>query len=162
MHDPRPRIRARIPHSLWVRLKAATMGDVTQSDILTKALSAHFSYEIDDQRDAKIIERLELMTRHNHRLSQDFNLLTETFAQYLQYFFTLAPRVPESEKDVRGAQGLVDFNQFIDRLGGTVKPSKNTLKHALKDVLIAEEDFYTLDELELVRALSAKRVGSNA
>lgn len=163
MKDPNPRIRARIPHELWVRFMASSQREGnSQSKILTSALASHFSYEIDDQRDARILERLDLMTRHYHRLNRDVNLFMETFSLYLQYYFTMSPRVPETEKDARASQGVVDLNQFIDRLGDRVQSGRSTFKDALDDVLISDEDFFRMDEINLLEALLKKREATSA
>lgn len=158
MTDANPRIRARIPNDLWMMLKMAVVRDGnSQSKIISAALASHFSYEVDDQRDAQILERMDLQTRNHHRLSRDMNLLTETVSLFLQYFFTMAPRVPESEKDARAAQGLVDYNQFIDRLGHSMGRGGKTLKTALDDVLISDVDFFKMEEFELLESLLKKR-----
>lgn len=158
MPDAKPRIRARIPNDLWMMLKMAVQREGnSQSKIISAALASHFSYEIDDQRDAQILERMDLQTRNHHRLTRDMNLLTETVSLFLQYFFTMAPRVPESEKDARAAQGLVDYNQFIDRLGHSMSRGGKTLKTALDDVLISDADFFKMEEFELLQELLKKR-----
>jgi len=52
----------------------ARTSEKSKSRLINDALSASFSYEIDDERDGKILDRLDMMMRHNHRHSRDLNL----------------------------------------------------------------------------------------
>ncbi len=159
MTEHRPRIRGRISEDNWARLMAAAKRkDSSQSKIINNALSSYFSFEIDDRRDAQILERLDMMQRHNHRISRDINLLTESFSLYLQYFFTLAPHINASDKNARAARGVSDLNEFIDQLGLKMKSGGKTFKHALEDVLVSDTDFFRFDELELLKSLSVKKI----
>lgn len=152
------RIRGRISEGNWIRLTAASKSkDNSISKILDRALSAFFSFEVDDERDAQIIERLQMLQRHYHRQSNDLHLLTESFSLFLQYYFTLAPRINPADKAARVAQGNIDLNQFIDALGARMKKKSRTFKDSLSDVLISDEDFFKLEELELLRLLNNKK-----
>ena len=155
------RVRARISkqNEMFLKHRMQDTGK-TQSRLINDALSASFSYEIDDQRDAKILDRLDMMMRHNHRLSRDLNLQMESFSLFLQFFFTLSPEIPVADSEARAARGVTVLNQYFDQLGVRMKSGGKTFKHALSDILVPEEDFFKMDELLLLKTLKSKRLGA--
>ena len=52
------------------------------------------------------------------------------------------------------------MNQFIDQLGAKMRQGGKTFKHALSDVLVSDQDFFRLDEIELLKQLQGKRVSA--
>lgn len=153
------RVRARISgqNAMFLDHRARQTGK-SKSRIIDEALSASFSYEIDDERDARILERLDQMMRHNHRHSRDLNLHMESFSLFLQFFFTLSPEIPVIDQDARATRGVVLLNQYFDQLGAKMKSGGKTFKHALEDVLVSDEDFFRLDELKLLEKLQLNRI----
>ena len=155
------RIRARISpeNAALLDVRARALGR-SKSRVINDALKASFTFEHDDQRDARIIEKLEMMIRHNHRHSRDLNLHSETFALFLHFYFTMAPQISAVDRDVRAARGVGLMNQFIDQLGAKMRQGGKTFKHALSDVLVSDQDFFRLDEIELLKQLRGKRVSA--
>lgn len=155
------RIRARISpeNAALLDVRARALGR-SKSRVINDALKASFTFEHDDQRDARIIEKLEMMIRHNHRHSRDLNLHSETFALFLHFYFTMAPQISAVDRDVRAARGVGLMNQFIDQLGAKMRQGGKTFKHALSDVLVSDQDFFRLDEIELLKQLQGKRVST--
>jgi len=84
------RVRGRISESNWIKLTAAAKTKNNSiSKIIDRSLSAFFSYEIDDNRDARILQRIESLRRHQHSIKTDVELQAEAQFLFLQYFFTL-------------------------------------------------------------------------
>jgi len=115
-NDLTSRIRARITpeNAALLDVRARALGK-SNSRVINDALSASFTFEHDDQRDARILEKLEMMIRHNHRHS------------------------------------------FIDQLGAKMKMGGKTFKQALSDVLVSDQDFFRLDEIQLLQKLQKTR-----
>lgn len=156
------RIRGRITEENWKHLtNAAKRKGSSQSKEINKALACYYSHERDDRRDSDIYERLDLMLRHNHRHSRDMNLITETLSLFIQYFFTMAPNQNAGDVDVRKAMGVKLLNQFIDRLGLKMKNGGKTFKNALEDVLVTDEEFFKLEDLELLSALKKGKAANS-
>ena len=152
------RIRARITEENWRHLEnASKRRGASQSKEINAALACYYSHERDDRRDSDIYERLDLMLRHNHRHSRDMNLISETLSLFLQYFFTMAPNQNAGDNDVRAVMGVKLLNQFIDQLGLKMKNGGKTFKNALEDVLVTDEDFFKLEEVALLTALSKRK-----
>ena len=156
------RIRARISpeNAALLDVRARATGK-SNSRVINDALTACFTFEHDDQRDARILEKLEMMIRHNHRHSRDLNLHSETFALFLHFYFTMAPQISAADSEVRAARGVGLMNQFIDQLGVKMKMGGKTFKQALSDVLVSDQDFFRLEEIQLLEKLKQKRQPSS-
>lgn len=152
------RIRARISpeNAALLDVRARATGK-SNSRVINDALTACFTFEHDDQRDARILEKLEMMIRHNHRHSRDLNLHSETFALFLHFYFTMAPQISKADSEVRAARGVGLMNQFIDQLGAKMKMGGKTFKQALSDVLVSDQDFFRLEEIQLLEKLKQNR-----
>ncbi len=161
MASSKPRIRPRISSRNFLRLLDASRCDKTsQSDIVDKALSALFSYDIDDQRDAAILRRLDKMVRQNHRLKADMVLLNEMQALFIQYFFTMTREIKDVDSEARGKIGAVQFNGFVDQLGLRMKGGGRTVFRALEDILVDEDDYFTKEELMRLEARDVSKKSS--
>lgn len=158
-NDLTARVRARITpaNAALLGVRANATGQ-TKSRVINNALSSCFTFEHDDHRDARILERLDTIIRHNHRSARDANLQAESFSLFLHFFFTMAPQFSAVDSDTRAARGVALMNQYIDQLGAKMKSGGKTFKHALSDVLVSDEDFFRLDELKLLQTLQSKRI----
>ena len=65
-NDLTARVRARITpeNAALLDVRARAMGK-TKSRVINDALSSCFTFEHDDARDARILEKLDMMIRHN-------------------------------------------------------------------------------------------------
>lgn len=151
------RVRISDTNAALLNVRSRASG-LTKSRIINNALSASFTFEHDDERDARIIERLDMMMRHHHRHARDLNLQSEAFSMFLHFFFTMSPQIPAAESNARAARGVGLMNQFIDQLGEKMRGGGKTFKHALEDVLVSDEDFFKLDELKLLQSLQHKKL----
>jgi len=148
MPSLKPRIRARISPYNHNRLTLLVrQGRHSQAQIVDKALTHYFRSNEEDLRDDAFLRRLDLMTRHDLRHSQDLRVLTEGFTLFLRYFLTVMPRVKDAHKGARAAEGTGHFNVFIERLADQMKGGGYTFKNALKDVLTTDSDFFTREEI---------------
>jgi len=156
------RVRARITPENEALLDVRSKGTgKTKSRLINDALTASFTFEQDDQRDARILEKLEMMIRHNHRHSRDLNLHSESFALFMHFFFTMAPHISAVDAEARAARGVSLMNQFIDQLGAKMQMGGKTFKHALSDVLVSDQDFFRLDEIELLEKLQTEKAANS-
>ena len=157
------RVRGRITEDNWRALKsAASRKGKSRDRLINAALSCYFSFERDDMRDARIILRLDILTRHLHRVHRDTHVLTEMQALLSHYFFTFAPQYGDKDQDVRAAQGVSLLNEYIDELGERMKGGPKSIKNILdKTITVPEEEFFTSEELENFAALSPKNIGDN-
>lgn len=157
--DNRLRFRISKQNAMFLEHRARTTGK-TKSRLVDEALSASFSFEHDDQRDAEILARLDTMMRHDFRHSHDLNLFMESFSLFMQFFFTLSPEIPAIDTEARASRGASLLNQFFDQLSAKVKKGSNAFKQGLPEVFVSEEQFFKKDELKLLKKLRSKRLTS--
>ena len=69
----------------------------------------------------------------------------------------MAPQISAADSEVRAARGVGLMNQFIDQLGVKMKMGGKTFKQALSDVLVSDQDFFRLEEIQLLEKLKQKR-----
>ena len=161
MEDLSQRIRGRITEDNWRALNSASSRKGKSRDrLINAALSCYFSFERDDMRDARIITRLDIMTRHFHQIHRDTQILIEMQALFVLYFFTLAPQYSAADQDARAAKGVSLLNDFIDELSKRMNDGSKAVKKALdRDVKITQDEFLTDKELEYFASLSSKKRG---
>ena len=73
----------------------------------------------------------------------------------------MAPNQNAGDVDLRKAMGVQLLNQFIDRLGLKMKNGGKTFKNALEDVLVTDEEFFKLEDLELLSALKKGKAANS-
>jgi len=152
----KPRIRARISPYNHNRLTLLVrQGSRTQAGIVDRALTLYFRNNEEDIRDEAILRRLDLMTRHDFRHSQDLRLLTESFTLFIRYFLTVMPRVRDADRGAKAADGVTHFNVFVERLAEQMKAGGSTFKNALHDVLTTDKGFFTAEEIVRLKTLDA-------
>lgn len=143
------RLRVRLSPSNFDKLSdAARKPKESRSLIIDRALKAYFSYELEDKRDANIIARLDLLSRHDARHTRDLNLVTETMSLFVLYYLTMTPEIQDADKQALADEGVLKFKLFVNRLGGYMKGGGRTLFRALEDILVGDEDFFTKEEIE--------------
>lgn len=118
-----------------------------ESEIVDEALSAYFSHERDDKRDAAIIRRLDRMTRQIEGLKRNQIISSEAFALYVRYFLTVTPPVPSQDKDAARSQGSVRFEGYLESLKRLLDNGDRVLFTALEDVVVDESAYFTQEEL---------------
>jgi hypothetical protein len=148
MTEATKRVRGRISESNWIRLTAAAKAKNNSiSKIIDRSLSAFFSYEIDDNRDARILQRIESLRRHQHSLKTDIELQAEAQFLFLQYFFTYTRPASSTDDDARAVLGVTGLNEFSDRLSLLVNKGGNSLKAALTDYTPRPPEFFNFEDL---------------
>ncbi len=103
MPSLKPRVRARISPYNHNRLTLLVrQGSRTQAGIIDRALTLYFRNNEEDIRDEAITRRLDLMTRHDFRHSQDLRLLTESFTLFIRYFHLIVMTIARARYKMQG------------------------------------------------------------
>ncbi len=143
------RLRVRLSPANYHRLQdAARKPQESGSKIIDRALTAFFTYETEDKRDANIIARLDVLARHDARHTRDLNLVTETLSLFILYYLTMTPELQDADKQELADEGVLKFKLFVSRLSGYMKGGGRTLFRALEDIMVGDEDFFTKEEIE--------------
>jgi len=163
MSDMRPRIRSRLSEDIHERLiLRAERPDMSVPKILDEALRAYFDGQVHETRNAALLSRLELMSRHDHRQAKDIAVVQEALALFVQYFFTVMPDLLPADKNMRAAKGVGHFNDYMTELSLRMKGGGKNVKNALKDVLATDSDFFSQEDLERMGALAGTKTGSES
>ncbi|PHR54946.1 MAG: CopG family transcriptional regulator [Robiginitomaculum sp.] len=133
-----------------------------ESEIVDEALSAYFSHERDDKRDAAIIRRLDRMTRQVEGLKRNQIISSEAFALYVRYFLTVTPSVPPQDKNAARSQGAVRFEGYLESLKRLLDNGERVLFTALEDVVIDESAYFTQEELMRMHVPKPDKTGQKA
>ena len=145
----KPRIHPYISELNYSRVRAlAERPDQSESSVVDRALTAFFTEQKDDERDAAIIRRLDRLTRQFDRLERQDMVHGETLALYNRYFHTVTPGLPANQMDAARAKGEQHFQAFIEQLGRDLQSGRRVLQRAVDEVTADANDFFSAQDLE--------------
>ena len=105
----------------------------SRSLIVEAAILSFLTPDDADRRDATIIRRLDLLTRHSERLERDLSVTAETLALFIRFWLTVTPSLPESAQEAAQAKGRERFELFLDALGRRLTKGKGFLREVSFD-----------------------------
>jgi ketosteroid isomerase-like protein len=145
----KPRIHPYISELNYSRVRAlAGRPDQSESSVVDRALTAFFTEQKDDERDAAIIRRLDRLTRQFDRLERQDLVQGETLALYIRYFLTVTPGLPASQMDAARAKGEQQFQAFIEQLGRDLQSGRRVLQRAVDEATAEARDFFNAEDLD--------------
>jgi len=143
------RIHAYTPDHLHKRLEiACSHPKVSRSEIINKALELYLSEESEAARNNPLLRRLDQMTRQSEKLRQRLVVLSEGHALFVRYFLTSVPPAPEPKRQAARAEGAVRFEEYRKALETILSDKNAHLFNGIEDVFLAENDFFTDEELD--------------
>ena len=143
------RIHAYTPDHLHKRLEiACSHPKVSRSEIINKALELYLSAESEAARNNPLLRRLDQMTRQIEKLRQRLVVLSEGHALFVRYFLTSVPPAPEPKRQAARAEGAVRFEEYRKALETILSDKNAHLFNGIEDVFLAENDFFTDEELD--------------
>lgn len=154
----KPRIHPYISEATYAKLAAAAKKPgLSESQIVDAALAAFFTHEIDDQRDAAIIRRLDRMTRQFGRVERDCLILAETLALFIRTYLTVTPPVPAQDKDAARAKGAERFEIFVTQLGRQLAGGGRILQAAFDEIAPERDEFFAPEEIAAFKERGATK-----
>ena len=120
----------------------ATMKGLSKSSIVAAALASFLSGDGNDRREAAMARRLDHLSRQFDRLERDQNILIETLALYVRYYFSVTLPVPEEHQHAARAQGKARFEQFVQHLGRHLQRGNSLVKEVHEEVFPDESKFF--------------------
>lgn len=143
------RIHAYTPDHLHKRLEiACSHPKVSRSEVINKALELYLSAESEAARNNPLLRRLDQMTRQIEKLRQRLVVLSEGHALFVRYFLTSVPPAPEPKRQAARAEGAVRFEEYRKALETILSDKNAHLFNGIEDVFLAENDFFTDEELD--------------
>lgn len=145
----KPRLIAYVSNDIRAKVAAAAKKPgVSQSEIIEAALNAFFSHEVDDQRDAAIIRRLDRMSRHMARLERNDAIFAEMMTRYVRIYLTFAPLIPDASKQAAKLKGDERFSRYIDAVKGQLERRRSVFEDAFEEFVPSAEDFFEAKDLQ--------------
>jgi predicted transcriptional regulator len=113
---------------------------VSKSAIVEAAVMSYLSGDSVDRLEAAISRRLDKLGRQIDTLDMDLAVLGETVAQFIHFWLTITPPLPESAQAGARAKGAERFEGFMQMLGRRLATGDRFLKELSRDVAEAEQD----------------------
>jgi predicted transcriptional regulator len=85
--------------------------------IAEAAIASFLSPDADEQREAAITKRLDQIDRRIARIERDVGISVETLAQFIQFWLTTTPSLPEPAAKAARAQAGTRYDSFVAALG---------------------------------------------
>lgn len=136
-----------------LELAAKPHGGKTKGEIATEALSIFLSREIDDQRDAAIIKRLDQINRILMRIEDQLRIDTETLALFILYYLTLTDPIPQEHKQIAERKGRQRYARFLEQVALRVRSGRSLTANVIQEITPDEEEFFTPADFEGEAAL---------
>ncbi len=115
---PRARLNVFLePHHATQLRELAVLKRVSQSSIVSTALSAFLSFDDANRRDATYLKRLDRLASQFERLERDQTILIESLALFIRYELSVSASIPDNQQEGVRAQGKARFEKFIEQLG---------------------------------------------
>ena len=96
---------------------ACVQTGATKTSLVEAAIKELLDKKSDDRELAKLVHRLDKMSRAMDRLAGDASAQTETLALYILYYLCITPPLPESTRASCEALGRKRFDHFITQVG---------------------------------------------
>ncbi len=152
MSSLNPQIRPRISRKNYERLCLQSRAtEQSHSDISDQAFSVYFQNLEAKGFETALMQRLDHTTNQLFRLDRDVKLLTDAFTLYLQYFFTVIPNIEPAQSEVRAAQGVKHFHDFLDRFREFTKSGGANIKNAVEDVLVTDKSHFNQEDIQQLK-----------
>lgn len=135
----------------------ASKDGVSMSVVLNRAIELYFSDEAHLVRNNPMLRRLDQMSREQERLRQRVIVMTEAHALFVRYFLTLVPRPPVEERRAAKADGIARFEDYRAVLQTVLSDKNKHLFNGIEDVFLAENDFFTDEQLDALEIPSDKK-----
>src|SRR5690606_20221434 len=107
---------------------------VSKSAIVEAAVMSYLSGDADDQLEAAMSRRLDKLGRQIDTLDLDLAVLGETVAQFIQFWMTITPPLPDSARQAARAKAAERFEIFMVTLGRRLAAGDRFLKELSRDM----------------------------
>lgn len=120
--------------AMALRRSVALRRNVSKSAIVEAAVMSYLSGDADDQLEAAMSRRLDKLGRQIDMLDLDLAVLGETVAQFIHYWMTITPPLPDAARQSARAKAAERFEGFMQILGRRLATGDRFLKELSRDV----------------------------
>ncbi len=116
------KISVRLSEETVERLEAAAQRpSANKTTILEAALDRFLDPDAETIDDAKLLRRLDDMSRQLEQLERGLKIVNETVALHARYHLAITPPLPQSQQRAACALGLEQFEEFAAQVGRRVR-----------------------------------------
>ena len=112
----------------------ATRTRVPQAQIVEAALASHLSPDAADRLEAALARRLDRMTRAIERLERHETIGNEALAQFIRFWLTSVPPLPDSAQAAAQAKGRERYEGFVEALGRRLAKGKSLADEVSREI----------------------------
>ena len=113
-----------------------------KSLVAEAAIASFLSPDDSDRRETAIAKRLDRIVRVLERLERNDTVTLETIAQFIRFWLTSTPALPEHSNPAARAKGAERYDRFVEALGRRLSSGSTMLKEVSiesDDVAIAKQ-----------------------
>jgi hypothetical protein len=107
----------------------------SKSLIAEAAITSFLTPDDSDRREAAVVRRLDLLTRHGERLERDLLIAVEALALFIKFWLTVTPPLPDNAQAAAQAKGRERFEFFLETLGRRLSKGQSILREVSIDQL---------------------------
>ncbi len=122
------------PHLLDAVEALALRKNVSKSSVIEAAVASFLSEDAADRREAALARRLDKLGRQIDGVDVDLAILGETLSQFIRFWLTITPPLPESAQGSAKAKGSERFEKFVESLGRRLATGDRFLKEVSRDI----------------------------
>jgi len=155
MPSTKPRISIYLSEEIYERIQGySEKPGWTTSKLVETALTAWFSHEDSDQRDAALVKRLDKLSRQMD-VSQSNQIVTsEAVSLLAQYVMTLMPPIPEADVKAARALGSYRHESYVKSLKSILSEGERVLFRAMGDVKAGADGFFKREYIMKLKGTS--------
>ena len=120
--------------AMALRRSVALRRNVSKSAIVEAAVMSYLSGDSADQLEAAMSRRLDKLGRQIDTLDLDLAVLGETVAQFIHYWMTITPPLPDAARQSARAKAAERFEGFMQTLGRRLATGDRFLKELSRDM----------------------------
>ena len=105
----------------------------SKSLLAEAAITAFFTPDDADQREAAFARRLDLLTRQGERMERNLSVAVETLAVFIRFWLTVSTPPPETAQQATQAKGRERFESFLEALGRRLASGQTLLREVSID-----------------------------
>ena len=120
--------------ALASRRSQALRRNVSKSAVVEAAVLSYLSGDSAEQLEAAMSRRLDKLGRQIDALDMDLAVLGETIAQFIHFWLTTTPPLPDNAKQSARIKGNERFEGFMQNLGRRLASGDRFLKELSRDI----------------------------
>lgn len=112
----KPRLHLRLSPKIHAQLMSVRGPNVTTAAIVEAALTAYFDPVKAEGREKAILDRFDQFDLRQAEIEKELAVVVEMVGQFVLYWLTATPPLPEADRKTAHALGQRRFDRFIEQV----------------------------------------------